>query len=181
MKNFKFLFAILALNALLFTACDKDNEPKTEQELITTVELGITLVGPIDTTHFYYYRDLDGAGGNPPVADAINLTAAQDYAVSVRFLDESDASNPVDLTTEVQSEAEAHLVCYQSVDNALPITIIDKDANGNQLGLQGVFTTAWTGLIGLKLTLKHEPDKSAANPCATGDTDVDVTFNVTVQ
>jgi hypothetical protein len=181
MKNIKFLFSILLLNVLLFTACDKDNDPSTEQELITTVELRITLAGPIDTSHYYYYKDLDGTGGNPPVADVINLTTTQDYFVSVRFLDESDASNPVDLTTEVKSEAEAHLVCYEATGlSPLPSTS-DVDGNGDPLGLVGMFTPAATGNGTLRLSLKHEPDKSVADPCSTGDTDVDVTFNVVIQ
>lgn len=181
MKNLKFLFAFFALNALLFAACDKDDDdPTTEQEVITTVQLQLT-PEPLDTFHTYTARDVDGPGGNAPEIDELHLTAGQVYTVSVKFLDESNAANPLDLTPEVLEESVAHLVCFETTGNAVAPTILDMDANGKALGILSSFTPTTVGTGTLQVSLKHEPDKDAASPCSTGETDVEVTFDVTIE
>jgi len=62
------------------------------------------------------------------------------------------------------------------------------DADGNPIGLDFIVTTdATTGTEAFTITLRHEPSKDAAGVSAGditnagGETDVEVTFNVTVQ
>ncbi len=179
MKNFKFLFVILALNATLFTACDKDNGDDNHEELITTVKLTFTEVGGGSTE--FTVKDLDGDGGDAPVADDITLKANTAYTIGVAFLDESEADHTHDITEEVQEESADHLVCFEAAGAMAEPVIGDVDSNNKPLGLESALTTSAAGTGTLQVTLKHRPDKSASNPCSTGDTDVDVTFDVTVQ
>ncbi len=181
MKNLKFLFAFFALNALLFAACDKDDDghDHNEQELITTVKLTFTEVG--GSSSEFTVKDLDGDGGNPPVADEIKLKANTAYTIGVAFLDESEADHTHDLTTEVEEESAAHLVCFSATGSMATPTIGDVDSNGKPLGLESALTTSNAGTGTLQVSLKHEPDKDAATPCSTGETDVEVTFDVTIE
>lgn len=179
MKNFKFLFAILALNALLFTACDKDNGDDNEGELTTTVKLTFTEVGGGSTE--FTVKDLDGDGGDPPVADDITLKANTAYTIGVEFLDESEAGHIHDFTEEVQEESNDHLVCFVASGAISAPVIGDLDGNGKPLGLESAVSTGDTGTGVLQITLKHLPEKTNPEPCSTGDTDVDVTFLVTIE
>ena len=180
MKKLNYLFlTILAFSPFIFTACDDDDNVQTnDEELITTVELTFTEMG---SSSVFSIRDTDGDGGNPPEKETIQLAAAKTYTVAVRFLDESNSTAINDITTEVQEESNDHLVCFSSTDALTAPTINDVDANGNPLGLSATLTTNQAGNGTLTVVLKHQPDKSLTNPCTTGETDVEVTFDVVVQ
>jgi hypothetical protein len=179
MKNLKFIPAFLLLGSLFFTACDKDNDPSNEEELITTVKLTFTEVGGSSTE--FTVKDLDGDGGDAPVADNLTLKANTAYTIGVEFLDERDAGHTHDITEEVSTESADHLVCFTATGSMTEPTIGDVDGNGKLLGLESALTTGTAGTGTLQVSLKHQPDKSAADPCSTGDTDVDVTFEVNIQ
>lgn len=177
-KLLRLCFATLLLSALTI-ACDKDedNEPDNEQELITTVTLTFTpTTGSAITASA---KDLDGDGGNPPTIQPVALKANTDYTLAVSFLDES--KTPVDnITEEVKTESNEHLVCFVAT-GAMPAPAIqDKDGNNQNLGLSSQFKTGAAGTGTLKITLKHEPEKTASNACSTGETDVEQTFSVTI-
>ncbi len=171
------LLPVLLLSLTLWSCeGDDDDGGDNEEELITTVELtaiggGATLTAKVE--------DLDGEGGKAPTGTPLNLKANTDYTMNVRFLDASKA--PVeDITLEVKTEADEHLVCYTPSGAMTALDIQDKDSKGANLGLQTKFKTGATGAGTLLLSLKHKPTKTNANPCSTGETDVQVTFNVSV-
>lgn len=180
-KSIRFLFAILLTATLLWTGCQKDDDtpPADEPELITTVILKFT--APDGGTSSFKFTDPDGDGGNPPTAEDIILAANTTYRMDIEFKDESNAGNVEDITKEVKEEAEEHLVCFAATGVLdIPLTL-DTDANGAPLGLETELTTGQAGNATLAIILKHEPDKAAANPCITGETDVQAEFEVTVQ
>ena len=180
-KLMRFLFVFLAASTLFWTGCQKDddNPPTDEPELITTVILHFT--APDGGTSSFKFSDIDGAGGNPPVAQDITLSANTAYQLNIDFQDESNANDVKDITTEVKEEAEAHLVCFAASGVLdIPVTL-DTDANGAPLGLETELTTGQAGNATLTVVLKHEPDKGAANACNTGETDVQAEFGVRVQ
>jgi hypothetical protein len=179
MKNLKFIPAFLLLGSLFFTACDKDNDPENEEELITTVKLTFTEVGGGSTE--FTAKDVDGDGGNPPLTELIKLKANTAYTIGVEFLDESKADHTHDLTEEVQEESNDHLVCFVASGAISAPVIGDLDGNGKPLGLESTISTGDTGTGVLQITLKHLPEKTNPEPCSTGDTDVDVTFLVTIE
>ncbi|MCB9082511.1 MAG: hypothetical protein H6555_12455 [Lewinellaceae bacterium] len=176
-----FLFGLVILLALSFSSCekDKDLDAENEQELITTVRLSITNTTTNQTTVFNV-RDLDGDGGLPPTGDEVLLKSNSSYTLSVSFLDESDSGKIEDITEEVEEESAEHLICYASTGSMPTVTVTDKDTNNQTLGLKGSFSTTAAGTGTLKVTLKHEPEKGSTAACSTGETDAEVTFNVTV-
>lgn len=170
---------ILAMLVLPFLSCEKDddNGPDNEQELITTIALKFTGGGQTVT---FTAVDKDGDGGSAPVIQNINLKANTDYTLSVSFLDESKSTSK-DITTEVKAESNDHLICFAATGAMVSPQASDKDAGGKTLGLESSFKTGANGAGTLKVTLKHEADKTDANACGTGETDAEATFNVTVQ
>lgn len=170
---------ILAMLVLPFLSCEKDddNGPDNEQELITTIALKFTGGGQTVT---FTAVDKDGDGGSAPVIQNINLKANTDYTLSISFLDDSKSPGE-DITTEVKAESNDHLICYAATGAMVSPLASDKDTAGKTLGLESAFKTGAAGAGTLKVTLKHQADKSSANACGTGETDAEATFNVAVQ
>ena len=92
MKNTKFLFIALVSGLLAFS-CKKDkldpveNPPaQNEEELITTFKLTFTDSSGIDPTKEFYFKDIDGPGGNAPsLFDTIRINSNQTYLVSIEL------------------------------------------------------------------------------------------------
>jgi hypothetical protein len=185
MKNiFKlFTFGIIAAGLIGVSACQKDDddmEVPTDQEVITTVELEFTPAGG-GAAETFTFSDEDGPGGDAPVVDQIDLAANTTYSLSVEFIDRSDAANPEFITEEIEDEKEEHLVCFESSIGDVTVTINDQDADGNPLGLSSTVETGAAGTQGtFTIILKHEPSKTASDPCSTGETDVEAEFMIMV-
>lgn len=180
-KYLTFLVMILALSA-----CGTDDpEPVNEEELITTVR--VTFSNAAAPNVVATFTDLDGPGGDAPVIINPTLAANTTYSVSVEFLNEQD-SPAEDITEEVAEEADEHQV-FVVPGNGLNLTYAydDEDGNSNPIGLAGTVTTTDASTGNLTVTLIHEPDKTAANVSsgdptnAGGETDVTVTFSVTIR
>lgn len=179
MTNSKYFFLAILASSLFFTSCDDDdNVIVNEPEQITTVELVFEEGVNFST---FTVTDPDGPGGNDPVAETIQLEAGKTYTVFARFLDESDPSDVEDITEEVTEEADEHLVCYTATGELSTPTTTDTDSAGDPLGLSATVTTTQAGTGTLMVVLKHMPDKGAATPCNTGDTDAEVIFPVEIQ
>jgi hypothetical protein len=173
--------AVFSLS-LFMTACKKDKvkpDDSNEEELITTVKLKITESGTT-TTNTYSWKDLDGEGGNLPVIQGITLSPNKSYEVEVDFLDES--KNPAeDITEEILEEADDHEVFYQLSNALVTITRTDKDTKNLPLGLKADVVTSGSGSANLTIILKHKPGtKAAGDNAAKGETDIEVSFPLTV-
>ena len=192
--NFKFktmktmkTSAFYALLSIAMLGCSDDDTPEVvnEEELITTVILTLTTedgeVVELKST------DLDGVGGGDIEYEIIgDFSPNTIYDGSVAFLDES-GEEVEDITLEVIEEADEHQVFYE-IQEGLNIDIMynddQQDSQGNPIGVQIILTTgaASTGI--LKVTLKHEPNKSAVGVSdgditnAGGETDITTDFDV---
>jgi hypothetical protein len=187
MKNLK-LIALLVIPVLFSTACDNDDAPVNEEEVITTVR--VTLVGGGQTI-ILESRDLDGDGPNAPVLTPIGgatLVAGTTYTGTTTFLNELE-SPAEDITVEVQEEGVEHQVFYQLQSTLGTITYnpTDVDANGKPIGLSFNLVAGNSGSTGtLIVTLRHLPNKTASGVSggditnAGGSTDAAVTFSVAV-
>ena len=187
--NFKFktmkTSAFYALLSIAMLGCSDDDAPEVvnEEELITTVILTLTTedgeVVELKST------DLDG-GGDIEYEIIGDFSPNTIYDGSVAFLDES-GEEVEDITLEVIEEADEHQVFYE-IQEGLNIDIMynddQQDSQGNPIGVQIILTTgaASTGI--LKVTLKHEPNKSAEGVSdgditnAGGETDITTDFDV---
>jgi hypothetical protein len=175
---------ILAI-ALLAISCNDEDAPQliNEEEVITTVEVSLTNLA--DPTNLVVLKsvDNDGDGPNEPVFTVTGtILANTNYLGATRFLDETES--PVDdITLEVQGESLEHEVFYLTTVAGLTVIKTDTDTAGNPLGLRFDLATGAAGSGTITVILKHEPLKPNDNTPtgAGGETDVQVTFNVTVQ
>jgi hypothetical protein len=189
------LSTFLLATLLLIGACSDDPKPTNEEELITTVR--VTLVpqeeGEIVTLEFY---DEDGDGSIEPVYSyspstgegTIGLLAANTtYDATIQFLNETE-SPAENITEEIEEEADEHLVCFTESLTGLTIDYADTEADylvggsSRVVGLSTTWTTsAATGQGTVTLALRHQPGTKTGACPGSGDTDVEVTFNVSIQ
>jgi len=177
-----YITSLLMITALAFTSCKKDDKDPTnnsstenEQELITTVI--ITLEDSNNNIESYTFSDPDGAGGADATVEPIQLFEGQVYSVNIQFLDKSNPSAPVDLTTEINNEGAEHMVCYTTDLGGISVTKTDSDGT-YPIGL----TSSWevdpsSDATTITITLKHQPGLKDGT-CAPGETDVEVTFPI---
>lgn len=185
----KKLIAHLGILLALFSAsCKKDEQKPSEgvneevPENITTVILKFSplVQDSIDTASFTVtWSDPDGVNGNEPEIDPVVLRPGRNYAVSIGLWDHSDAE-PVDLTSEIEEEAKAHIFCYTPAGGAdLDITRTDTDGTF-KVGLE---TTWFAGNVSegkVGIVLKHQPGGKDGT-CDQGETDVDVVFPIVIE
>ncbi len=175
---------LLCSFVLFSTSCDKeDPEIINEEEVITTLTYTLT---PQDggAPVVMSFRDLDGDGGNAPTITGGTLNANATYSGSLVLLNEQE-SPAEDITTEIREEAEEHQFFFISDDDSVTASYntSDVDADGLPVGLIHNVTTTDAGSANLTVILRHEPSKTAENDpnAAGGETDIEVTFPITVQ
>ena len=171
--------AFLALNA-----CKSDSvtAPANNSELLTTVRLNYkNTANPTDIV-VATWKDLDGAGGAAPIIDNLNLKANTTYNVSVEVLNESKSPSE-NKTPEILAEGTDHQLFYTvTPSNLLTVNYADKDAKNLPIGLLTSQVTQNAGAGTLKITLKHQPNlKSATSTINVGESDIEVSFNVTIK
>ncbi len=189
----------------LLVACDDVKNPGDEnpEEVITTVVLDFTPSGGGDALSFSW---ADPENDGDPVIDAITLADADDYDLRVSFLNELE--DPAeDITVEVEEEGDEHQLFFTGSaveslatgDNASAVitqTYEDTDGNGFPVGLDSSVLTLGVGSGELTVTLRHLPPEddvavktgTLAEDAASGgldglpgETDVSVTFDLTVE
>lgn len=185
------LFCLLGL-ITTFSSCKKEeDEPvvtppplANESEVITTVRL------TFNTSSFAEYKymsftDLDGDGGAAPVITSDTLSADSIYDLAIEILNES-VSPALDLTQEILAEGTVHQFFLEQDPAILFLNYGDSDSNGFPIGLLHTCVVINQGTGTLKVTLRHEPNKSAAGVSsgditnAGGDTDIEVVFPLLV-
>jgi len=187
MKNrLKYLWALPVIAVISLTSCEKeDPEVPNEEELITTLVYTLTPDAGGTAVEFRF-TDLDGDGGNAPVITNGTLAANTTYSGAVMFLNETETPAE-NITEEVAEEAKEHQVFFTVSGANATVSYSDADADGNPIGLASSLVTGAASSGTLSVVLRHEPNKSAAGVSdgditnAGGETDIEVTFDVTVQ
>lgn len=179
----KFLKYALLASTLIFASCSDDDdtpEPVNEEEVITT--LTVTLDSGSDTV-VMQYQDLDGDGPDAAtVTVSGSLSANTTYDGSIILLNETE-SPAENITEEIEEEDLDHQFFY-TVGSGLDVAAEygDADSQGNPLGLSFILNTGMASSGGLTFTLRHEPNKpNTGLENAGGETDIEVTFDVTVE
>lgn len=172
-------FAALAalLISLTLGACKKD--AATEREVITNIVLHLKAQDGTFEQDFEWL-DPDGDGGVGPTADNILLDAGKVYDCTVKVYDRSQTPE-VDVTAEIQAENTEHLLVYTPVGVNVTVTPADTDDNGKPFRLKTVWEAGAVSVGSMTVILKHEPDKNAADPDVTGETDFEVSFPVRIK
>ena len=90
------------------------------------------------------------------------------------------------ITLEVEEEGDEHQFFYTFSNSIATVAYTDQDKNGRPIGITFNVTTTSAGIGNLTVTLRHEPNKTAAGVAAGnitnagGETDVEVDFSLTV-
>lgn len=195
MKNLKLSIVVL-VTILAISSCSKSDDPiivipppvVNEEEVITTVTAVFTPVGG-GTDITLKSKDLDGEGpGVPVVTVSGSFALNKTYNGQLSVLNES-VSPVKDITPEIITEAVDHQFFYQKT-GTLPafnytsaaLAPTNYDVNGKPLGIKTTFVTTTAATGSLKITLRHEGNKSLANVSngditnATGATDFEVIY-----
>jgi hypothetical protein len=175
-----------AAGLVALSACgDSSTAPGGESEVISRVTL--TLTPPAGGAAITaYIDDADGNGPTAPSAQVgtLTLTRGVTYTGTVRF--ENRLASPVeDITTEVVAEANEHRVFYTVTGAGVTITTTDVDGQNRPLGVRftkAVAATATPGAGTVRVVLCHYDDspKVASATSCTGETDINVQFNMVV-
>lgn len=182
----KKLAYLLAFALLIFVySCGEDEDPliENEEEVITMATLTLFPNGPQETVTIGF-SDPDGDGGMAPsFSQTGELVANANYRGQMSFGNEDGSIN-----AEIVDEALEHQVFYQTSGGLdMSIDYQDSDSMSNPLGLVVEVITGAAGSGQLTITLRHEPNKTAAgvtidNPdAAGGSTDAEITFDLTIQ
>lgn len=187
------------LATALLAACD--DKGTDSEELITTVQLAfMPASGATVTAEF---DDPDGDGGSPGTSEPIQLANGTTYTLTVAFKNRLETPEE-DITAEVSDEGFQHQLFFTgsavngpaTSNPAAPLThsYADMDENGLPIGLTNTIVAA-TGTGELTVTLRHMPSelppgksadtatqvKTGGFAAIGGSTDVQVSFDVTVQ
>jgi hypothetical protein len=186
----------LLATALFFAGCDDVTKPAEvdEQENFSTIILNITNAADAtdkmsDTLKFAVSYS---AGPILSKNQTIKLKNGATYSVETSLLDETK-SPAVDMSEDVSTDSDIHQIFYTSAGANLTVTYDDKDVNNHPIGLKTTFKAGTAGTGTLKVTLKHQVEgttklKPAINwtthpqgDITVGETDVEASFNVTVE
>lgn len=173
------------------------------EEIITDVNLIFTpvSVGEIVTATA---KDIDGEGPlDLEVTKDIVLNANTTYTLSMVILNAEDPADIEDITKEIDEEKDEHMFFFAwtesifsdpagngNADNRSDaVNYNDKDENGLPVGLSSSWTTGetTTSTNTFRVVLKHQPPvnstaaKTATSAISDGDTDIDITWEITIQ
>jgi hypothetical protein len=186
MKFFK--YALLA-STLIFASCSDDDDntpdPVNEEEVITTLIVSLEMINGQSgsDTVVMQYQDLDGDGPDAAtvtVSGSLNANTVYDGSIVLLNETEMPAEN---VTVEVEEEDDEHQFFY-TVGSGLDVATeyANFDGDGNPLGTMFVLNVGSASSGGLTFTLRHEPNKpNTGLENAGGSTDIEVTFDVTVE
>lgn len=174
------LSTVLLFSMFLMSCGPDDPEPVNEEEVITTVQVTLTPAGggiPVTLK----FVDPDGEHGSiaPLLTVSGTLKAATNYAAVVGFLNET-VTPTEDISFEVEEESGDHLICFETSPN-ISIQYADTDAQGLPLGLRTSWLTGQAGPSEVTLSLRHQAGTKTGECPGTGETDVEVTFDLIVE
>lgn len=185
--------------SVVLAACSDEGEDPGE--VITTVQLAF--MPATGTTVTAEFDDPDGDGGSPGTSQPVQLASGTTYMLTVAFKNRLEMPEE-DITAEVADESFQHQLFFTgtavngpATSNATaPLThsYADMDENGLPIGLENTIVAA-AGTGELTVTLRHMPPelppgksadtatqvKTGGFTAIGGSTDVQVSFDVTVQ
>jgi len=198
----RILTLLMVPSVLVLSSC-KDDDPVKEDipELITKATLTFTPAAGTTSIVKVTATDPDGEGPQSINVDGeIKLIKGSIYTLTVQMLNElaEPTADEYDVSAEVLKEGDEHQFYFGWTGNVFSnpagdgnidnrndlINYKDKDKNNLPIGL----TTEWTatsavisGTNTFHIVLKHQPElKSATSTFNDGETDLDLTFPVSI-
>ncbi|MBT9391668.1 hypothetical protein KLP40_00720 [Hymenobacter sp. NST-14] len=156
---------------------NKENEP------MNTMYFACSTLDPGASSQTLEWRDWDGLGGNPPrLSGSMTLMPNTDYIAWVQLANEAGVIGSGQfMTDEIKNEMDDHAFFYQPGNASLwTITKHQLDTRGRIYDGAISFKTGNSGVIPLKITLKHQPGLKDGT-LSPGSIDIEANFNITVQ
>lgn len=169
------------LSTMVICSCSEDPKPVNEEELITTLVVDLITPGSLDNLQLQFF-DEDGDGAIDPITTPAlaQLTSGKTYVALLTLKNESVVPAD-DITREINEEKNDHLFCFAVTGTDVTIAYNDEDDNGNPIGLSTTWTAGNAGTSGqVQITLRHQPGTKDGTCPGSGDTDIEVTFNVQI-
>ncbi len=184
--------------SIVLSGCEAEDPIKEDiPELITKVTLTFTPIsgGEVVTATA---TDPDGDGVQDISVDgAVNLKVGTNYLLTLSLVNElAEVSSPeYDITEEVEEEGDEHMFFYGwsgnvfldptgdgNIDNRSDlVNYEDEDASGLPIGIATRWIAGSVSSGTFRIILKHQPDlKTGTSNVETGETDLDVIFEVVV-
>lgn len=182
MKKLSYLILLITTFLIFNTSCEKHNHNHGDHDSINRV---IYELKAGSETVSLSFNDPDGEGGAAPVIVGGTLKANANYTGSIKLFTLHDGQYE-ELTSEILADGTKHQFFFTSTVSGIVVSYDDKDASNNPIGLTNKLQTGSAGSGILKLTLKHEPNKSATGVSsgsminAGGETDADISFPITI-
>ena len=191
----KFMPFLMLLFLGFFIACEpEDPDPENDEESITDITLNF--VDDSGNTLTTVASDPDGDGPEDvQFEESFTLKTSTQYTLSIDLF---NSMNNEDITQEVQEEAAEHQMFFAWSDGLFSdpsgtgniadatgtVNYSDSDSNGNPLGIVTEWTTGTE--VGterdFQIILKHQPDiKTADTGAQDGETDIDLTFTISLE
>ncbi len=175
-------FVLPLLFIALLAGCDStdpDPEGVGEEELITRLVVTMTANGQSVS---YEANDPDGDGTGLQI-DPMTLQSGTIYTGSIAVFDDV---NGEDVGAEIAEEDDEHQFFFVPGGGAaarLSVVATDQDENGLPVGLTFQLTVAdgGSGTASLQVILSHFDDAPKDGVNRSDETDIDVTFPVTIQ
>ncbi len=177
------LLSAAVMVAVSVSGCDStepDEHGAGDEELITRIQL--TLTSSQAPQVVVEATDPDGDGANLTIGTLV-LKAGATYTGTIGVFDDV---NGEDVGAEIDEEADEHQFFFVPGGqdaSRLSVTVTDSDSNGLPVGL--AFTVATTsggaGQASLRVILSHFDDDPKDGVSQSDETDIDVTFPVTIE
>lgn len=176
----KILLLLFIVLFSLITACSDDPQSTNEEEVITTIIVILTPEEGDVVTLSWDDANLDAIVDASEITVSSNLVNDETYEASIQILNKSTGPD-IDITEEVAEESEDHIFCFTVTDVEIAVTNRDEDSHGLPLGITSTWTTSDASTGTINITLRHQPGVKTGDCPGVGDTDVNITFDVTVE
>lgn len=177
--NTRFAFLVLAL---LISACQKDESPAWlyRPDPVTSVEMRFIPVNNADTTVVFFAEDITGEWDNLSFDTYPSLDTNATYTFVISAFGSENNSRNYSVPGTMHQYFLEDSACDWSFE-------FENDVNGNPIGSLGQVFTGGPSSGTLKIIHRFEPDKFAEGVSegditnAGGETDFELTFNVTIE